>query len=189
MDLTSLFKLADSSFTSAAKYMNPIVIFSVILLAGIMLGGIVNSILRRAFSELHLDERLSSIFKAKRNYSRATRHTVVRSIYLATVILALQYAGVLLYAIYLLCALVLILILVKLFEKMMVMIPNMRARPVIRTKVHQGETLTLFTQHGSVSGVVEYIGFFHSAIRGENGDLILVPNITFAKSRLVKQKQ
>jgi hypothetical protein len=188
MSLIDVLRSADGSFRVVSGYLDPYIIVVVIVLVGVILGGVVDSILRRFFSEVKFDDKISALFRARRNYARATRHTIVRLIYLSTALFALYKLGVLMYALYALVGLMGLLLLIKIVEFIMLFYPNAHVRFAVRARIRQGEVLTIFTPHGSLSGTVGKIGMIHTRVLRDNGDIFLVPHSTLMKSRFVRRK-
>ncbi len=188
MALIDVLHSADKSFRVMSAYIDPYIIIVVIVFVGIILGGVVDSILRRFFSEIKFDEKISSVFRAKRNYARATRHTIVRLIYASTITFALYKLGILLYVVYVLVGVIVLLLLFKFIQFLLIFYPNAHSRFSVRNRVKEGEVLTVFTPHGVLTGTVGKIGIIHTRILRDNGDLFLIPHSTFVKSRLVRRK-
>lgn len=188
MTLLDVLGSADKSFRLVSGYIDQYIIVVVVVLVGIILGGVADSILRRFFAEIKLDEKLSTLFGVRRNYARATRHTIVRSIYIFTILFALYDLGILLYVVYAVVGAIVLLLIIKFTQFLLMLYPNAQSRFAVRNRVKEGEVLTVFTAHGALTGTVGKIGVIHTRILRDNGDLFLVPHSTFMKSRLVRRK-
>jgi small-conductance mechanosensitive channel len=181
---------ADALFQRASSWLNVIVIALVIILLGFILGKIVEGILRKLLLHFKVDERLSAAFNARRNYARAIRRTVVRIIYVATVILALRTLS-LLEGVWM--ALLLIVALVALSSFVIAgldVVPNIAARAVIgRRRLAPGDEITLMDESGSIHGTIMDVSLTYVCVRRRNGDMFFIPNALFLRDRVVRRKQ
>ena len=180
---------ADVVFQGMSFYLNKIIIVLVIILFGFIIGKIVESILRRVLAGLNTDEYLTKIFKARRNYARAIRRTIVRIIYLITILIALEYLSIVMPVLYglLLCAI--IVIIVSLVLVGIDIVPNLTARSLIRHKRFGiGDEITVIDRTGVLHGTIADITLLEVQLKRRNGDVIFIPNAVFLKDKVIRKR-
>ena len=160
----------------------------VIVLLGFIIGRIVEQVLRKALVALNTDERLFKIFKARRNYARAIRRTVVRLIYLATVVIALYRLslaeGVFTFIIFL----AVFTAIISLVLASMDAVPNLVGRLALnRRHIAVGDEIVLVDSTGAIHGVIVDMTLTDVRIKRKNGDLFIIPNVLFIKERVIKK--
>jgi small-conductance mechanosensitive channel len=189
MTISDLLQGAEELFARIAPSVNEVVIALVILLFGFVIGKIVESLLRYVFSRANVDERLAKMFKAQRNYARAIRRTIVRLIYLITVLLALQSVNLLGPVWVVLLALGVLVVLVSVVLAGLEVVPNIMGRAAILNKrLRVGDEILLYDQTGAIQGTIVDMTWSDVRIKRKNGDLFLIPNATFLRERVVKQR-
>ena len=189
MGLPELLLFADASFQRISGPLNVVVVALVILLFGFIIGKIVDRILRRFFADIRFDEVITRWRGVKRNYARASRHAVVRTIYAATIILALQWLSLLLYVAYALLAIVALVAVVSSAFWLRDLMPNISGRVRLQERrLREGDEVTIVGKTGVVSGTVRRIGAMSTRVSRQNGDIFFIPNATLAQDRIVQRR-
>lgn len=188
MALADILLKAETMFQDVSFYLNKIVIVLVIIFAGLILGKIVESVLRRLFVRLEVDERLTELFKARRNYARAIRRTIVRVIYIATVAYALYELSVLREVFVVLAVIFIFIIGVSWALAGIDVIPNITARiDMRRRRIGVGDEITVHHKTGTIQGTIVDITLTDVRVRRRNGDLFFIPNAVFLRESLVRK--
>lgn len=188
MALADILLRAETTFQNISVYLNKIVIVLVIVFAGFILGKIVESILRRLFAHIDLDERMTKMFNAKRNYARAIRRSIVRLIYIFTMLYALSKLAVLEEVFTVLMILVLFTILASGVLAGIDVVPNLLARAQLQRKVSVGDEITLNHSSGAMHGTIVDITLTDVRLKRRNGDLFFIPNAVFLQSVLKRHR-
>ena len=188
MALGTLLSEAEQVFQNVSFYLNKVVIALVIILVGFIIGKIIESMLRRLFIRIDLDERMTRMFKARRNYARAIRRSIVRLIYFVTVLIALNTLSALEEVITVVLILVVFIVLASWVLAGIDIIPNLLARGSLsRKRVTVGDEITLAHSTGLIQGTIVDMTLTDVRIKRKNGDLFFIPNAAFLDS-VVKKK-
>jgi small-conductance mechanosensitive channel len=187
MTLTEVLLHAETLFQNISVYLNRVVIALVIILFGFIIGRIVESILRKIFAKIELDERFTKAFGVRRNYARAIRRSVVRIIYLITVIVALISLNVIKEVFTLLLVIIVFVVLTSFVLTGIEAIPNFVARFSLLKKFVVGDEVTFVHKTGVIQGTVVDITFSDVRIKRKNGDLFFIPNAVFIRESVVKR--
>jgi small-conductance mechanosensitive channel len=180
----------DGLYSSVSPWLNVFVVAVTILLIGFILGRIVESALRHAFSRLGFDDRMTKLWGVRRQYSRATRRTIVRIIYLITIVLALDYLAMLQAALILLILIVLLLLAVSLVLALLDIAPNLAARGQLLARgIRVGDDVAIADDFGIVEGLVQDISLIDTRIARKNGDVFFVPNAAFLRQAVVRKRK
>jgi hypothetical protein len=171
--LPEILSYAERMYTVVGPGLDKGVLVLVTLFTGFILGRIIDLLLEHALRSIKLDERLGSVF-AKRRYATGIRRTIVRLVYVVTVIIALRELGVAAEAI-LVVAIILALILgASLVAGIVEFIPNVVARVEMR-RLKPKQQIVVRTPQGSVTGA--FLGFvlFDARVKRSDGVVFLVP--------------
>jgi hypothetical protein len=190
MALVDLLQQAENLFASFSFYINKVVIALVIVLLGFILGKIVESALRYLFSRISLDDRLTKLFKVRRNYARAIRRSIVRIIYFVTVLIALDKLSLVepVYTVIMFLALIVIVISIALAG--MDVIPNLVARASLqRKRITVGDEVLVNDKAGQIQGIIVDITLTDVHIKRRNGDLFFVPVAVFLREIVSRRKR
>jgi small-conductance mechanosensitive channel len=188
MALADVLLRAQTTFQDVSFYLNKVVIVLVIILCGFILGKIMESLLRSLFMKMNVDERLTKIFHAKRNYARAIRRTVVRIIYICTVIIALNKLAVVREVFVVLLVLVLFVVITSWVLAGIDVIPNLLARGSLhRRKITVGDEIVLTHPTGTLQGTIVDMTLTDVRLKRRNGDLLFIPNAVFLKESVVRK--
>jgi small-conductance mechanosensitive channel len=183
MALSDILLRAETTFQNVSFYLNKVVIVLVIIFAGFIIGKIIESILRRIFVKVGLDDKLTNIFKARRNYSRAIRRSVVRLIYLCTVLYALSKLAVLEEVFAIVVILVIFAILASWILAGIDVIPNLLARMQLHGRgIAVGNEVSVMHNTGMIQGLVVDMTLTDVRVKRKNGDLFFIPNAVFLES-------
>lgn len=189
MGLPELLLFADTSFQRISGPLNIIVVALVILLFGFIIGKITDRILRRFFADIRFDEVVTRWRGVKRNYARASRHAIVRTIYASTIIIALQWLSILVYVAYALLAIVAIVAIVSSALWLRDLTPNISGRMHLQDRrLREGDEVTIVGKTGVISGAVRRIGALSTSVSRQNGDIFFIPNATLAQDRIVQRR-
>jgi len=189
MTLSDLTLYASDAFATISPYLNRIIIALIIVLIGFIIGKLVEKLLRKLFSLLNVDERFARVFKARRNYARAMRRTVVRIIYTIAVLLALRYLSIMSEVLLVMLVLALLTFFISVILAGFDVVPNIAGRISLSSKrIVPGEEIILTDSSGTIHGVIADVTLTDVRIRRENGDVFIVPNALFLNGRLVRKK-
>jgi small-conductance mechanosensitive channel len=190
MALGDLLLDAEIVFQDISFYLNKIIIALVIILVGFIIGKIAEGMLRRLFAKIELDERLTRMLKARRNYARAIRRTIVRVIYIITVLIALNTLSAFEEVIAVLLILAVFIILASWFLAGMDIVPNLLARGALKRKrIGVGDEITLVHETGVIQGIVVDMTLTDVRIKRKNGDLFFIPNSVFINNIIKKNRR
>jgi small-conductance mechanosensitive channel len=177
-------------FTDVSFYLNKIVIALVIILIGFVIGKVVENLLRKLLAKLNVDERFAKIFNRRRNYARAIRRTIVRLIYLATIIIALQKLSLIQPTLTILIFLAIIVALISLVLAGIDVAPNIMARAALRHKrIAVGDEVVFSGESGVVQGTIVDMTLIDVRIKRRNGDIFFIPNAVFLHESIVKKRK
>jgi small-conductance mechanosensitive channel len=181
---------ADAFFQEIAGSLNTVVITLVILLFGFVVGKIIDRVLRRLLADLRIDDVGVRWFKARRNYARTLRHTIVRIVYLATVLLALYWLSMLRIVLWLFVAAVILVGFISAVLAGVDIIPNISGAFALRRKrIQIGDDVTIIDKSGMVSGTIVEMTLLDVHVRRHNGDVFFLPNSAVVNDRVVKRRQ
>jgi small-conductance mechanosensitive channel len=190
MALIDVLVKAEELFSSMSFYLNKIIIALVILLFGFIIGKIIENLLRVVLARINTDERLFQLFKVRRNYARAIRRTIVRIIYIATVVIALQQVSLVRPVLLLLLFLTVVVILISFALAGLDVVPNIAARASLRTKkISIGDEVIVSDRSGVLQGTIVDMTLTDVHIRRRNGDLFFVPNSVFLRENITKKRR
>lgn len=188
MALSDILLNAETTFQDVSFYLNKVVVVLVIILFGFIIGKIAESILRRLFVQLDVDERLTRMFKARRNYARAIRRTIVRIIYVLTILVALDRLAVLEEAYAVLLFLVAVTALISIVLAGTDVVPNIIARSSLaKRKIKVGQEISLAHPTGFIQGVIVDMTLTDVRMKRRNGDLFFIPNAVFLEAIVRKR--
>ena len=190
MAISDLLSGAESLFQQLSFYLNKLVIALVIILLGFIIGKIVELVLRKAFTSMNIDERFAQWFKARRNYARAMRRTVVRLIYIFTVVVALAQLSMLQPVVVTLEFLVVLTVVLSFVVAGVDVVPNLLARSALRKKrFGVGDEVILSNSSGVIQGTIVDMTLTDVHVRRRNGDLFFVPNAAFLRESVTKRRR
>jgi small-conductance mechanosensitive channel len=190
MSIIDLLLQAEGLFAAVSLYLNKIVIALVIVLFGFIIGKITESVLRKLLAKMDIDDKLTRLFKARRNYARAIRRTVVRMIYIATVIIALDKLSLVRPVFVMLMFLAIVVIIISFVLAGIDIIPNIMARAQLRSKrIVVGDEIVVTDRSGVIQGTIVDITLTDVHIKRRNGDLFLMPNSVFLRESMVKKRR
>jgi small-conductance mechanosensitive channel len=187
--MTEVLFHAETLFQNISIYLNRVVIALVIILFGFIIGRIVESILRKIFAKIELDERFTKMFGVRRNYARAIRRSIVRLIYVATVIVALISLNVIKEVFTLLLIIVVFVVFTSFVLAGIEAVPNFVARFGLRKKFAVGDEISFAHKTGVIQGSVVDITFQDVRIKRKNGDLFFIPNAVFIRESIVRKRK
>lgn len=187
--ITDIIVRAETLFTQVSFYLNKLVIALVIILFGFIIGKIVERTLRILLAKLDTDEKLARLFKVRRNYARAIRRTIVRLIYLVTILIALNTLRLLSPVIVMLVFLAVIVITISIILAGIDVFPNLAARAtLIKKRITIGDEIVISTPGGNVHGTIVDMTLTDVHIKRRNGDLFFIPNSVFLNGYLAKKR-
>jgi small-conductance mechanosensitive channel len=190
MAIADVLLKAESIFASMSFYLNKVIIALVIILAGFIIGKIVESILRNIFARIDIDERLTKAFNARRNYARAIRRTIVRIIYVVAIIIALKQVALLVPVITMLEFLAVVVLLISVALTGVDVVPNLAARAALRHKrLMVGDDIVFTDETGVIQGTIIDMTLIDVRIRRRNGDVFFIPNAAFLKHSITKKRK
>jgi small-conductance mechanosensitive channel len=188
MAIADLLLDAESLFQDMSFYLNKVTIALVIILFGLVIGKILEGMLRRLFSRIELDERLTKVFGARRNYARAIRRSIVRIIYVVTVIIALGTLSVLSEVFTLLLLLIVFVVLVSWVLAGIEVVPNFLARGALTRKgIRVGDEIVVMHSTGVIQGRVLDLTLTDVRLKRKNGDIFFIPNALFLRQAIVRK--
>jgi small-conductance mechanosensitive channel len=172
-------------FDKVSGVLNTIVVALVIALFGFIIGKTVEIILRSLFSRIQLDDRLTRLFGARRNYSRAIRRTVVRLIYVAAVVLALHELTLADEAIIIVVGIIVLIALANIIVAGVEILPNLLARRLLAAKhIAIGDDVAVHDTSGVITGTVIDMTLIDVRIKRKNGDVFFIPNRAFLRTMI-----
>ena len=190
MTMNDVLVQAESLFASMSLYLNNVIIALVIILAGFILGKILESILRHIFAKLEVDERLTKIFSARRNYSRAIRRTIVRLVYVTAIILALQQVSLIKPVLTMLEFLAVVVVLISFMLAGLDVVPNIAARTALKHKrLTVGDEVVFTDPTGVIQGTIIDMTMIDVRVKRKNGDIFFIPNSVFLKQSITKRRK
>jgi small-conductance mechanosensitive channel len=190
MAIVDVLLKAESVFTSMSFYLNKVIIALVIIMAGFIVGKIVEGILRNVFARMNIDDRLSTFFAARRNYARAIRRSVVRIIYIVAIVIALEQVSLFQPVLTLLEFLAVVVILISVSLAGVDVIPNLAARAALRHKrLAVGDDVVFTDQSGVIQGTIIDMTLIDVRIKRRNGDVFFIPNAVFLKQSIAKKRR
>lgn len=190
MTFTDILVKAEALFAQVSVYLNVVVIALAILLGGFIIGKVIESIMRASLSRIGFDDRLARMFGARRNYARATRRTVVRLIYLAAVLLALDRLSLMRPVLIVTLCLAVVVVIISLVLAGLDVIPNIAARADLRGKgIVVGDDVVYADQNGVVHGTIIDMTLTDIRIRRANGDIFFIPNSAFLNRSVTKKRK
>jgi small-conductance mechanosensitive channel len=190
MAIIDVLSQAEQLFKSVSFYLDKLFIALVIILVGFIIGKIVESVLRYLFVQISLDDRLTKAFKAKRNYARAIRRTIVRIIYIATVLIALDKLSLVDPVFTLVTFLAVVVILISLVLAGMDVVPNIVARASLRRKrIAVGDEVIVNDKAGQIQGTIVDITMTDVHVKRRNGDLLFIPISVFLKENVMRRRR
>jgi len=176
-------------FDRMANWLNAIVIALVIVLVGFILGRIIDRVLYKFFLRINFDDMLYKLFGARRRYSQATRRTIVRLIYLLSILAALARLNLDKMVITLVIGLIVLVIVVSLFMAGTEILPNLLARwRLQQRKIVVGDTVEFVDASGIVKGKIVDITLLEVQIRRAGGDLVFVPLAAAIKNKITRKR-
>lgn len=180
-----------SGFSSRfADYLSAIVIALVILLLGFIIARIADRSMQKLLLRADFDTRMARLFRRRLNYARGLRVTIVRILYLATVLIALERIGASGIAVMLVAGALALIALLSLIVAGIDVIPNLLARAELnRRGIGAGDLVELLSESGTVKGRIVDITLTDVHLRRAGGDLLFIPNAAFLSNRLVKKRR
>ena len=170
---------------TAQSYIYTVAIGLVILLIGFALGIITKKLLSRVLKEIELNKILSRVGIAH-NLEKGISSVVMYLIYLATIIIFLDYFKIGSIVLYLLLGALLMLVILTLLVGLKDVIPNFIAWLILqkRGNIKVGRRVEV----KEISGEVERVGYLETEIKTDSGDILYVPNNLFLKSKFKLRK-
>lgn len=170
---------------TAQSYIYTLAIGLVILLIGFALGILVKKLLLRVFKGIELNKILTRV-GITQNLEKSLSSIVMYLIYLATIIIFLDYFKIGSIVLYILLGALLMLLILTLLVGLKDVIPNLLAWLILqkRGNIKVGRRVEV----KEISGEVEKIGYLETEIKTDSGDILYVPNNLFLKSKFKLKK-
>jgi len=156
-----------------------------ILLVGIIIGALVQKLIKKILHELEIDKVLKGQginLPVEDFFSSVGKYAV----YFIAVIWALSELGLATTVLHIILFTLLIILVIFVVLAFKDFIPNITAGLFIHQKnlLSEGEVVKI----GSVEGKIVKIELTDTKIKAKNGDIILVPNSLITKSKIVKKR-
>ncbi|MBU0460126.1 MAG: mechanosensitive ion channel family protein [Nanoarchaeota archaeon] len=180
-DLTNVTGVVET----AQSYFYTIAYGIIILLIGFALGILAKKLLKRGLKEIELNKIMNKV-GVSYNLEGVISSIVMYLIYLATIIIFLDYFNIGSIVLYIILGALLMLLILTFLVGLKDVIPNFVAWLLLQRKgqIKVGRKVDI----KEISGEVEKIGFLETEIKTESGDILYVPNNLFLKSKFKLKK-
>ncbi|MBR9700961.1 mechanosensitive ion channel family protein [Candidatus Woesearchaeota archaeon] len=189
MFLDTLMQGAEETFLLVQDDLNTFVIALVILLLGFIVGRITDRALHKLLLRTEFDDRCFRIFGRRRRYAFSTRRTIVRVIYVLTILAALSEIGLAILAVKLFIGLLIFIVVISTIIGAIDMVPHLLGRRTLAArKVAVGDEISLEDPHGRVEGKVVGITLLELKLKRPNGDILFLPLASFVSNSFTKRR-
>lgn len=157
----------------------------IVLLIGFIIGRVLSRIVLKALHEAELNRFLKKAnikFPLEEFISRAVEYII----YFLAIVMALEQLGLSLFALYLIAATALAILVIAFVLGIKDFVPNFIAGVRLHQKKHfkEGDTITT----GTVTGKVKDLGLLETKLTTKKGDIIHIPNSHLLKFELKVKK-
>jgi len=182
--ITEVFQTISALVKSVSSKM---VVATIIVLVGFILGKVIGKIAKRALSEIELNRFARKVTKVNIAIEEIIGGFVSYAIYFIFIVMALRHIGLATDILNLLSGAVFLVIVVSILLGVKDIIPNIFAGIIIHKRgfLHEGDTIKV----KDIEGKVTSIGLAEVMVEAKNGDIIRIPNAVITNTEVNKQKQ